>query len=113
MKLCKRTFALLLVLCMVIPMCLIYVNADVAEKTTDPGIKFWSDTITGSFAGKSNTLKWAADYKSGKSDILPLTWKTQGGVIRYNYSVNGEHLPSWSGLYLASPATPVYGIDTW
>ena len=107
MKKTTKVLSLVLVLCMIIPMCLIHISADAVEKTTDPGIKFWSETISGNFAGKSNTLNWAAAYKAGTADILPLTWKGTGGTIRYNYNVNGE---PWSGMQTAKNT---YGIDNW
>ena len=107
MKLCKRTFALLLILCMVIPMCLISVSASGTANTNEPDIKLYTsldNLISTNFSGKVNFMRWVELWKNGTVDVLPLTHKGNAGNIRNDHKVNEKWLPSWTGLYSAATA---------
>jgi len=79
MNLCKRTFALLLVLCMVVPMCLFHVsaaNAKVEYKFSATGLSYMDNGLAEVEAGGSNMAVLEAAYNNGTINFLPVGYKS-------------------------------------
>lgn len=91
MNLCKRTFALLLVLCMVVPMCLFHVsaaNAKVEYKFAAPtlNLKYENNGLAETAEDGENMKLLKAAYKDGTINFLPVGYKSAQNNPLYLHS---------------------------